>query len=221
MGLQVELLQLVDRQVNAIAHGVFAHVADDVGQLKRQPQLVRVGGGGRVGLAENARRHFADNARHQVAIALQRGKVEVAVLRQIHLAAFDDGQQVARLDAVEGGVGHQRFHHRMRRVAREGLGDFALPPAQLGLGHAGIGDFINDIVDFTAEGVKGGDGGAPFLGQEQEGVIKTAAGCGGFLLDIVLGRHAGDCRRVLATARLARRATAGAITLCAGPTKAM
>lgn len=83
----------------------------------------------------------------------------------------------------------------MRWAAREGLPNLALPPGQLGLGHAGVGDFIDHVVNFAAEGVKGGDGGAPLLGQEQEGVIETAAGGGGFLLDIVLGRHAGDCRR--------------------------
>jgi hypothetical protein len=94
--LHVKLLQLADGQVDAAAHGVFAHVADDVGELESQAQLVRVFGGARVGLAKDARRHLAHDARHQVAIALEAGKVEVAGLLQVHLAAVDHGLQVAR-----------------------------------------------------------------------------------------------------------------------------
>jgi hypothetical protein len=51
--LHVELLQLVHRQVDAAAQRVFADVADDVGELKRQPELVGVLRG-LPGLAEDA-----------------------------------------------------------------------------------------------------------------------------------------------------------------------
>ena len=50
--LHIKLLQLADGQVNAAQHGVFTHVADDVGELKRQPQRVCVLGGALVGLAK-------------------------------------------------------------------------------------------------------------------------------------------------------------------------
>ena len=87
----------------------------------------------------------------------------------------------------------------MAGAAGKRFGDFALPPGQLGMRHVRIGDLIDHIVDFAAEGVERGDGGAPLPGQKQESVIKAAPGCGGFLLDILLGRHAGDCCMVNST----------------------
>jgi hypothetical protein len=53
---------------------VVAHVADDVGELQGQAQLVGVGHGLRLGAAEDACGHLADHAGHQVAVALQAGK---------------------------------------------------------------------------------------------------------------------------------------------------
>ena len=78
MRLDIELLQLIDRQVNAPAHRVFPHIAQDVGELQGLAQLVGVLGGLRVGLAEDAGRHFTHHAGHQVAIALLAGVVAVA-----------------------------------------------------------------------------------------------------------------------------------------------
>ena len=173
--LHVELLQFVHRQVNAAAQGVFAHVADDVGHLQGLAEAVCVVGCGRVLLAEDARRHLAHLARHQVAIALQAGVVEVAGLFQVHLAAFDDGQQVARLDAVGCGVRHQRLHCGVCGLALEGLQHLATPPGQLVLGDARVGHFIDHIVHLAAKAIKGCDGCAPGPGQEQKGVIEAAA----------------------------------------------
>jgi hypothetical protein len=81
---------------------VLADVADDVGQLESQAQLARVLGGLGSGLAEDARRHLADHAGHQVAVPLERLEVQVARLVQVHPAAFDDGLQLPLLDAVGG-----------------------------------------------------------------------------------------------------------------------
>ena len=85
-------------------------------------------------------------------------------MRQVHLAAFDDGQQVPRLNAVDRGPGHQRVHHRVCGLACKGLADFGLPPGEFGAGHAGVGDFIDHVIDLAAKSIKGGDGGAPVLG---------------------------------------------------------
>jgi len=52
---------------------------------------VRVLRGVRVLLAEDLRGHLAHHAGHQVAVARQAGKVGVARLLQVHVAAFDDG----------------------------------------------------------------------------------------------------------------------------------
>ena len=187
--LDVELLQLIDGQVDAPAQCVFAHVAQDVGQLQRLAQAVGVLRGGRVGLAKNLRCHLAHHASDQVAVALQAGIVEVARLLQIHLAAFNDGLQVAWLYGVGAGVRHQRLHDRVCGRARKGLGHLALPPGQFAAGHAGVGDFIDHVVHLAAKRIKGRDGCAPGPGQEQKGVIEAAARGGGFLLDVLFRIH--------------------------------
>ena len=62
--LHVKLLQLVDGDVDASAHRILAHIADDVGELEGQAQLVRVLRGGVLGLAKDMRRHLAHHAGH-------------------------------------------------------------------------------------------------------------------------------------------------------------
>ena len=187
--LDVELLQLAHRQVDAPAPGVFAHVADDVGELQRLAQGVGVVGGLLLRLAEDARRHFAHDAGHEVAVALQVGVIEVTGLMQVHLAAFDHRLQMALFDAEFATEVHDGLHDRMARVACISLGHFGLPPGQLGLGHACIHHVVDYIVHFAAEGVKGRDGGALALGQEEKGVVKAAAGGGGLVLNVLRGGH--------------------------------
>ena len=189
MRLHVKLLQLAHRQVDAPAQAVFAHVADDVGELEGEAEFVGIGGGLGLRLAEDLRRHFAHDARHQMAVALQAWEVEVAGLLQVHLAAFNHGLQVARLDAVISGQRHQRFHDGVRGRACVRLVHFGLPPSQLGARHARVVHLVHHIVHLAAKGVEGGDGGAPRFGQKEEGVIKTAARGGGFLLDVLFWGH--------------------------------
>ena len=187
--LHVELLEFVDGQVNASAQRVFANVTDDVGELKGLTQLVRVLCGLCLGLTKDTCRYLADNAGHQVAVTLQAHKVQVAGLFQIHLAAFDDGLQVALLDAKRGGMRHQRLHHRVARLTGKGFGHLAVPPGQLGLGNARIHHVIHHIVDLAAEGIKRGDGGPAVGWQEEKGVVKAAARGGGLVLYVLRGGH--------------------------------
>ena len=187
--LHVELLQFVHGQVDASAQGVLAHVAQDVGELQRQAELVGIGGGLRIGLAEDARRDFADHAGHQVAVARKAGKVEIPGLLQVHLAAVDHFVELACLDAVGRGMRHQRLHHWMARRACERLGDLGAPPGELGGGHAGVGDLVDHVVDLAAERIEGRDRGAARLGQEEEGVVEAAARGRGFFLDVLFWGH--------------------------------
>ena len=52
---------------------------------------------------------------------------------------------------------------------------------------------------FNAKGVKGGDRRTPVFGQEEEGIVKAAAGGCGLVLNILLGR--GHKRRIVPWAR--------------------
>ena len=118
-----------------------------------------VGGGLVLALSKNACSHFAHHAGHQMAVALKAGVVQVTGLGQVHLAAFNDRQQMAGLDAKFMGAGHERLHHRVLGAAFIGSFDLGLPPGQLGRRHAWVGHFIHHIIDFTAKSVKGGDRG--------------------------------------------------------------
>ena len=193
------------------AQRVFADVANDVGQLQRQAQLVGVFGGARIGLAEDARGDFAHHAGHQVAVLRKVRKGEVARLLQVHLAALDHFLELPLLDAELDRQRHQRLHHRMVRLPGEGLRDLAAPPGELSGRHARVAHLVDHVVDLAAEGIEGRDGGAARLGQEQERVIEAAARGGGLVLDVLLGGHradasffiAGDCPFI----RIARQAS--------------
>src|SRR6188472_1878003 len=97
---------------------------------------MRIVDGRRARAAEDAGSDLADNAGDEIAVAGEAGVVEEARLLEVHLAAFDDGEQVARLDAVVSDVRHQRAHRRVARIAGERGADLAAPPRQLGRGDA-------------------------------------------------------------------------------------
>src|SRR6201996_901551 len=88
-GLDVELLQLGDRQVDAATARVVADVADDVGELHRETQAMRERHRLRLRAAHDVARDLADDAGHQVAILLQAGEVEEACLLEVGLATLD------------------------------------------------------------------------------------------------------------------------------------
>ncbi len=182
-------LQFVDRQVDATARRVFAHIAHDVGELESQAQPVGVIGGLRNGLAEDARCHFAHHTGHQVAVLLQVHEIQVAVLVQVYLAAVDHGQQMPRLNAVDQRVRHERLQRRVAGLASVGLGHFLAPPSQLGLRYAQVLHLVHHVVHLAAESIESGDGRAAGRRQEEKGVIEAAAGGGGLLLGLVSWRH--------------------------------
>ena len=68
--------QFVQRFRDAAAARVVADVPDDVGQLHRQAELVRIGHGLGRGAPKDAAGHLAHHAGHQVAVALQAGVVD-------------------------------------------------------------------------------------------------------------------------------------------------
>ena len=76
LGLDVETLQLVQRQVDPTAPGVVANVANDVGQLHRKTQAVRIGDGAVVGPTEDVAGDLADDAGHQVAVLAKAREIE-------------------------------------------------------------------------------------------------------------------------------------------------
>jgi len=160
---------------NCCAHRVFAHIAHDVGELKGESESVRVVGGLGLRLAKDARRHLAHHASHQVAVLLQVGEIEIAVLFQVHLATVDHGEQVPGFNAECVRVRHQGLHDRVIFLPRVGLSHLTAPPGELGLGHADIAHLVHHVVHLAAKGVKRGDGSAPLGRQEEECVIKTAA----------------------------------------------
>ena len=128
MCFYIKVLQLIDGYIYSSSLRVFAHVADDVGQLQRLPQGVGINRGLGVGLPEYQGSHFAHYTSYQMAVALQVREVQVARLFQVHLATTDHAVQVLLGNAIGGRQGHQGLHDRVRGLAAIGLGDFAQPP---------------------------------------------------------------------------------------------
>ena len=193
VGFDFELLQLIDGQIDAAALCVFANVADDVCELQGKAEFVGVLGGALIALAEDAGRDFADDACDEVAIFLQAGVIQIARLREVHLAAFDHSLQVALFD-IEGFAVRQEGEQGGVAIGFDfwrgkSLADFLRPPGELGGGDAGLAHFIDDIIDLAAKRIKRGDSGAALFGEEEEGVIKAAARLRGFLLNVLLGCH--------------------------------
>ena len=175
VGLDIKLLQLVHRQVDATAQGIFTNIPDDVGELQGQAEFVGVVCGLLLRLAENVGCHFAHHTGHQMAIALQAWIVEVTGLIQVHLATLDHGQQMALFNLEVDGQWHQRLQHRVARLTGKRLHDFGLPPRQLAAGNTRICSLVDHVIDLAAESVKSGNGRAAWRRQEQKGVVKATA----------------------------------------------
>jgi hypothetical protein len=79
-GRHVELLEFIHRDVDAAAPGVFADVADDVGELEGHAQVVRVFLRLAVLVAEDLGGEQADDAGDPVAVERQALEIEVARL---------------------------------------------------------------------------------------------------------------------------------------------
>ena len=151
--------------------GVLCDVAQDVGELERQPQLDRVVARARVVVAEDLDRGEPDRRGDALAVDAQLGKGRVAPRGQVHPAARDDVLERPARD----------------REARDRLRELA---PQLGLGRAGVGlvelgrparearlplavGLVDAVVHDPAEGVERVDRAALRLGQDQERVVEA------------------------------------------------
>ena len=53
-------MQILEWQIDASALRILAHVANDVGELEREPKFLRIDTRGRIGVAENLDANEAD-----------------------------------------------------------------------------------------------------------------------------------------------------------------
>src|SRR5574343_186012 len=163
----VELLQLLHRDVDAATPGILANVADDVGQLESHAQIVRVFLRLPILVAEDFGSEQADDAGHAVAIQRQALEVEIARLLEIHLHTVDDFQQLllGQVDARSDPL--QRLANWMLRIAFGNALHLLAPPRQFGRGDRQIVAFIDNIIHLAAESVERHDG-LPALGGHEE-----------------------------------------------------
>ena len=68
--------------------------------------------------------------------------------------------------------------------------NFAPPPCELGVGHVGVADLVDDVVHFAAERVERRDGAPPRRRQEHEAVVEAGPAGRCLLLAVLVGRHA-------------------------------
>src|SRR5574343_1269468 len=93
-GRDIELLQLVHRDIDAATPGILADVADDVGELEGHAQIVGVFLRLAVLVAKDFGSKQADHTGDTVAIERQPLEIEIARLLEVHLHAVDDFQQL-------------------------------------------------------------------------------------------------------------------------------
>src|SRR2546426_12195898 len=104
---------------------------------------------------------------------LQRAPVEIAGLGEIHFHPVDDLVEARRGDAELLYERREREAHWMLRLAGIEIGDLGAPPRELRRRQLRIGGFVDDVVDFPAEGVQRGDGAAPLAREEQERIVEA------------------------------------------------
>jgi hypothetical protein len=138
MGFDLKLLQLRDRQIHPPAPRIVTYIADDVSQLHRQTQLVGILHRGSFLPAKNTCRDLAHHPGYQMAVVRQPGKINVARLVEVHLAAGDHLVQMLGTDAITGHMRHQSLHDRVAGLARKTARYLSAPPRQLGGRNTGV-----------------------------------------------------------------------------------
>ena len=166
---------LVLGKVDAPALRVFADVADDVGQLKGDAELMRVVEGRALPETEDSRRHQSDDAGDTMAIALERSEILVAILVEVHRHAVDDRIEVRVRQIIDSDDFLECERDRMLRRAVEDRPDLATPPRQLDARNSRVGSLVDDIVDFAAERVQRGDCTPARRGQQPEAVGRSSS----------------------------------------------
>src|SRR6185503_7455329 len=67
--------------------------------------------------------------------------------------------------------------------------DLLAPPRELRRGHAGVGAFVDDVVDLAAKRIERGDRAAPIRRQEQKAVIEARPAGDRLLLAVFVSVH--------------------------------
>ena len=126
-------------------------------------------------LPKNQSRDLTHDTGHQMAVTRQILAAQIARLREIHLTAFDDAQQMLSTDAKLLHPRHQGLQDRVLGASLESGDDRLAPPREFARRNGGVTHLIDHIVNFSAKGIKGRDRGSLGSGEKQKGVIKGAA----------------------------------------------
>src|ERR1022692_6972 len=180
---------LVLRQIDAAAPRVFADVANDIGELKRDSEIACVSARGIVGITEDLRRHQSHNASDAIAIALEQGEIGIPVEVKVHGHPIDDCEKMLLRQAELLYDRFESLRDGMLWHAAEDRGDLRAPPFELDPSDCRIEGLVDRIVDFAAERIER-DNRAPPLGrQEAKAVIEARAARGVLLFAISVGVH--------------------------------
>src|SRR5262245_79510 len=171
-----EVPQILERQVDAAAGAVLAHVAQDVGELERDAEVVRIVHGGGMPAAEDLDAQEADGGGDQVAVLLELVEGPVAPAREIHLDAADQVREVpVRQGEASHGVGERDADGVGRRSRVHAIE--LLPPAReqgSGVARTGV-EPVGNVVDETAERVHRVEGGTALRTEQPKGLREAAA----------------------------------------------
>src|SRR5262245_59394635 len=171
-----EARQVLQRQVETAPGGVLAYVAQDVGELERDPEIARVVGRAGAVMPEDLDAQQPDGGRDEVAVLLELVEGPVAPARQVHRDPADEIREVALREREPAhGVG-QRDADRMRRRAVVDAVELVAPASEqrrrIALPRL---EAVRDVVDEAAEGVHRVQRRAAFGSEQPERLREAAA----------------------------------------------
>ena len=143
--------QCFARQIKTAEGGILVEVAQNVGELERQPQMVRELKPRVMRHAEHAHRETSDRTRDAVAVKVERRAVGgTDVGDHVHLHAVDDGEEVLALQ-IESAHGSRQTGERRRCRAAIDRVDVGPPARQLLAPFLARPRVVGDVVDGAAE----------------------------------------------------------------------
>ena len=168
-------MELLPRKVDSPALQIRAQVAQDVRELERHAQVLRVYLPALLLVSEDAKADQPHHGGHAVAVALQLLEGRVAQMREIHLDAGEELFQVGARNAESLEMGAERARGGLPGLALVAGRDLVPPHLDLLPGAAGIGRFVHAVVDHAAERVHRADRFALIGRERAKGEVEVRA----------------------------------------------
>jgi hypothetical protein len=161
-------------QIAASIPEVHRHIAQNVRELQRNPEVARVDEDRRFTIFEDLRTDEADRGGHTVAVGFEVGERPILRPGRIHRDAVDEGVELRAGQVADVHEGLERDAlRRRRRLAREHARHLVAPERERLRDTGRIGFEIDGVIDGPTEVEDRRDGPALLGRQRQEGVVEA------------------------------------------------